>query len=172
MKQQSIFQFLFYMVFFFFLQLFLLRNVVLFDLAFCFVYVGAILLIPIELPQVLALIFAFIAGFFIDVFYDTIGIHMAACVLIAYIRPYVVNFLTPRGGYDANSEVSIAYMGFQWFVSYALVMVFVHHFVLFAIESWGFGLIFRMLGKTILSTLFTVFVIVLFQYLFSPSKKQ
>ena len=171
MKQQSILFSIFNLLFFFCLQILIFRNIALFNFAFCFVYVGFILLIPIEFPTLLTIILAFAFGFSIDIFYDTIGIHMASCVFIAYIRPYVINFLTPRGGYDANTDISVSYMGFQWFLTYAAILVFIHHFILFFIESWGFGLVFRMLAKTILSTGFTLFVVILFQYLFSPAKK-
>jgi hypothetical protein len=114
---------------------------------------------------------AFFFGLSIDLFYDTMGIHAASTVLIAYMRSYIINFLTPRGGYDASTEISIPALGFQWFVVYAIVMIFIHHLFLFLIESWGLGVFFRMIGKTIMSTLFTLFVFILFQYLFYPSKK-
>jgi hypothetical protein len=172
MKQQGIFFTVFNILLYFCLQILIFRNVALFDMAFCFVYVGFILLIPLEFPQLLTLLLAFSFGLGMDIFYDTLGIHAGACVLIAYIRPYIIHFLTPRGGYDANSEVSITYMGFQWFVSYAFIMVLVHHFVLFIIESWGIGTVWYMLSKTVLSAIFSVVIIVLFQYLLYPAKRQ
>ncbi len=161
-----------YMIFFFGIQVLIFRNIALLDLAFCFFYVGFILLIPTDYPVLLTIFLSFLIGFLVDFFYDTMGIHMASCVLIGYLRPYIIQFLTPRGGYDANSELSIPYMGFQWFLTYAAVLILIHHFVLFLIESWGFGIVFRLIGKTLLSTLFTLFVVILFQYLLTPAKKQ
>ena len=172
MKQTHPIVTLFYFILFFAIQVLLFRNVSIFNLAFCFFYVGFILLIPQDYPVLVTLLISFALGFVVDFFYDTMGIHMASCVLIGYLRPFIIQFLTPRGGYDANSDLSIPYMGLQWFVTYAAVLIFIHHFVLFLIESWGFGIMFRLFAKTFLSTLFTLFVVILFQYLLTPAKKQ
>ena len=171
MRSRNIVLLVVYFLIFLGSQILIFRNVVLFNFAFCFIYIGFILLIPLEVPILLLLSLAFFFGLSIDLFYDTMGIHAAATVLIAYMRSYIINFLTPRGGYDTSTEISIPALGFQWFVVYEIVMIFIHHLFLFLIESWGLGVFFRMIGKTIMSTLLTLFVFILFQYLFYPSKR-
>ncbi|MFZ4059415.1 MAG: rod shape-determining protein MreD, partial [Ferruginibacter sp.] len=44
-----------------------------------YVYVLFILLLPFETPQWLLLISAFLLGFGVDLFSDTMGMHTAAC---------------------------------------------------------------------------------------------
>ncbi|MBX9851665.1 MAG: Rod shape-determining protein MreD [Cytophagaceae bacterium] len=127
-------------------------------------------MLPFETPALLLLFIAFLLGMTIDIFYDTLGIHAAASVLIAYIRPYIINILTPKGGYDKGTTVSIPSLGFQWMTMYAGVMIFIHHLTLFILELWGVKLFFELIGKSLASGIFTLMVFTLFQYLFLGNK--
>jgi rod shape-determining protein MreD len=40
---------------------------------------------------------AFILGFTLDSFRHNPGFHAAACVLLAYLRPFLINMLIPAG---------------------------------------------------------------------------
>ena len=79
--------------------------------------------------------------------------------------------LTPGGGYDAMTEISISYMGFVWFVKYAALVIFIHHFVFFTLEAWDISLFLTILIRTVLSTLFTLVVLILLQYLLKRTDK-
>jgi hypothetical protein len=100
-----------------------------------------------------------------------LGIHTAACVLVAFLRPHIINILTPRGGYDAGTQISFSSLGFQWLVTYASLLILIHHLALFFLESWGFHIFFFTLLKAISSALFTLVVFLLFQYLFYSPKR-
>lgn len=148
-----------------------MKNLVLFDKAFCFIYIGFLLLLPFETNKVLLLIWGFVIGFFIDIFYDSLGIHMAASVLMVYLRSYWINLITPRGGYEVGMEPTLKLMKFEWFATYSLPLIFVHHFALFYIETGGFSLFFFTFVKVVSSVVFTFVTIVLLQYLFYPSRR-
>jgi hypothetical protein len=164
-------KYIFYFLLFIGLQIVFFLNLALFNIAFCFVYIGFIITLPIETPRVFLLFIGFFTGIVIDVFYNTLGIHTAASLLVAYMRPYTINMLTPRGGYDTGSEVSIHHLGMQWFVSFTGILVFSHHLTLFLLEAFSFDMLGRTLLKTFTSTAFTLFIIVLLQYLlYSPRK--
>lgn len=171
MKSEQILKYLFYFLFFAGLQIVFFLNVSLFNVSFCFVYIAFILLLPIEVSRVTQIFLALAMGLLIDIFYDTLGIHAAASVFIGYVRAYVINLLTPRGGYDTNMEISIPALGFQWFVTYAAVLVFAHHFLLFFLEVFSLANFGRILLKTVASSIFTVFVITLLQYLLNSPRK-
>lgn len=162
---------LFYFILYIFLQIMFMKNLVLFDKAFCFIYIGFLLLLPFETNKVLLLIWGFVIGFFIDIFYDSLGIHMAASVLMVYLRSYWINLITPRGGYEVGMEPTLKLMKFEWFATYSLPLIFVHHFALFYIETGGFSLFFFTFVKVISSVVFTFVTIVLLQYLFYPSRR-
>ena len=162
---KQILSFLFYVL----IQVILVRNLVLFDIAFCFVYIGFLLLLPLETSIIILLMLGFFTGIVIDIFYDSLGMHTAACVLLAYLRTYLVNLLTPGGGYESGAKPSVTFMGLRWFSSYALTLIFVHHFILFFAEIGGFNLFFFTLSKVVLSTAFSFLLVVVIQYLSSTT---
>lgn len=155
-----------------FLYIFLFKNFVLFDMAFCFIYLAFLLSIPIDTNRILAMFVGLFAGFVIDVFSDSLGIHAAACVLLMHIRYYMLGWSTPQGGYDSGAMPSVSSMGLQWYVTYSLPLIFVHQLSLFFIEAGGVSMFFFTISKVLLSTLFTLFVIVLFQYLLGRASKR
>ncbi len=152
-------------------QALLFKNLVLFDRAFCFAYIGFLLLLPIESSVIILLVLGFVMGLGADVFYDSLGIHAASCVFIMFVRNYWLNLLTPQGGYDPGVIPSIALDGWQWFSSYALPLIFLHHLVLFFAEAAGFGLFSFTFVKVLASTLFTFMVLLPIQYFFYNKRR-
>src|SRR3954463_6991862 len=102
MSKVSILQVISFFVYLFY-QVLILKNVVLFHTSFCFLYLAYLLLLPVESNPLFLMAIGFIMGFFVDVFYDSLGLHALACVLITYIRNYWLNMITPQGGYDSNA---------------------------------------------------------------------
>lgn len=170
MRSNNIVAQILYFFFFLAIQILIFKNLALFNFALCFIYVGYLLLLPFDMPSILLITLAFLMGLVVDIFYDTLGIHAASCVLVAYIRPYIINVLTPRGGYDKGMEVSVSALGFQWVLIYALILILIHHLTLFILGLWGLKLFFHLLAKTLASTAFTLFVFTLFQYLFQSPR--
>lgn len=145
-------------------QVMLFRQLILFDTAFCFVYVAFILLLPIETNSLALMLIAFFLGFFVDVFYDSLGLHALSLVLVAYFRNYWLATITPQGGYDAGEGPTLAVNGVQWFMVYTIPLVFLHHAVLFFTEAGGFGIFWFTLSKVMTSLTFTMSIILLLQY--------
>lgn len=153
-----------YFVLYLLAQVMLFRQLVLFNTAFCFVYVAFILLLPIETNPMVLMLTGFLLGFGIDVFYDSLGLHALSLVFVAYLRNYWLATITPQGGYDAGQGPTLAVNGLQWFMVYAIPLVFVHHAVLFFAEAGGFGIFWFTMSKVMTSLMFTMTVILLFQY--------
>ncbi len=153
------------------LQILLMDSLVLFSTGFCFIYIAFLLFLPININRVLLLFLGFMAGFSIDIFYDTMGIHAAASVLLAFLRPHVLNLLTPRDGYDTNDSVNIHVMGWRWFLTYALLLILMHHAAVFFLETISFETAWFTLAKVFASVLFTGIVMVILQLLFFSVKR-
>jgi hypothetical protein len=166
----NIFHFISFFVFLLY-QVLILQNVVLFHTAFCFLYILYLLLLPVETNTLLLMAIGFAMGFVVDLFYESLGLHAFACVLLMYTRNYWLNSVTPQGGYDNNAVPSLALGGFQWFLVYAAPLIFLHHAVLFFVEAGGFGMFWFTLWKVITSTFFTTLVILIAQFLF-PSRRR
>lgn len=148
-------------------QVLLFKRLVLFNTSFCFLYVAFILLLPVETNNLALMLLAFLLGFTIDIFYDSLGIHALALVTVAYLRNYWLSSITPQGGYDAGSSPALA-NGVQWFLVYTVPMVFVHLALLFFIEAGGFGMFWFTMLKIMASLMFTVSVMLMLQFLSVP----
>jgi hypothetical protein len=149
----------------------ILQNVVVYHTAFCYLYVLYLILLPVEANPMILMAAGFLMGFAVDLFYESIGLHAFASVTIMYVRNYWLNSLTPQGGYDSNSVPSVAMNGVQWFLIYAVPLIFLHHALLFFMEVGGFGMFWYTLWKVLTSTIFTTVVILIAQFLF-PGRRR
>lgn len=170
MSRAGIWQFISFFIYLI-VQVVLMKNLVLFNTAFCFIYVAFILFLPIDTNTIWVMVLGFVLGFMVDIFYDSLGIHAAALVLIGFLRNFWLSRITPQGGYDAGEGPTLAANGMQWFIVYALPLIFVHHFALFFVEAGGFGLPMYTLSKVFFSTIFTFVIILLLQYLLPGQRR-
>jgi rod shape-determining protein MreD len=145
------------------LQVLLFNNIQFSGYVNPYVYIMFILLLPIEIPSWLLLLLSFITGFIIDIFTGSPGMHSSATVLAGFVRPYVLRLVSPRDGYEPNSSPSMLTYGFAWFLSYALLIVFVHHIALFYLEVFRFTDFFRTMLRVLLSSLFSIAFILLIE---------
>lgn len=146
------------------LQVLLFNNIQFSGYINPYVYVMFILLLPIEIPAWLMLILSFFTGLIIDFFSGSPGMHTSATVFAGFVRPYVLRIVSPRDGYELSSEPSMMIYGFRWFLWYTLLIVLIHHFILFYLEVFRFADFFRTLLRVILSTLFSVTSILLIEF--------
>jgi hypothetical protein len=170
MSRSTIIQVISFFLYLFF-QVLILKNAVLFHMAFCFLYIAYVLLLPVETNPLWLMLVGFVMGFFIDMFYDSLGLHALACVFIAYVRNFWLTRLTPQGGYDNGAIPGIASDGLQWFLVYAVPLILIHHAVLFFTEVGGFQYFGFTLLKVLCSTVYTTIVILIVQYLFPGGKR-
>ena len=154
-----------------FFQVIILKNAVLFNTAFCFLYIAYLLLLPVETNPLLLMVIGFIMGVFIDMFYDSLGLHALSCVLIMYLRNFWLARLTPQGGYDNGAIPNVSQAGLQWFLVYAVPLIFVHQSALFFTETGGFQYFGFTIGKVLCSTVYTTLVILIVQYLFPRGRR-
>jgi hypothetical protein len=136
------------------------------------IYPIMMLMLPFELNLLLTMLVAVILGLSVDAFSNTFGLHASATLLIGYLRPTILRYTRPNEGYDSTALPSIHDMGVSWFLLYSSVIIFIHHFWFFSFEILRFDLILLILGKTILSSILSLILVILFQYIFfKPSKK-
>jgi rod shape-determining protein MreD len=129
-----------------------------------YIYVLFILLLPFETPRWALLISAFLLGLTVDLFAETIGMHTAATVFMAFMRPYVLNFISPRDGYESGTFPRVAYYGVGWFTKYSFFLVLAHHLFLFYVEIFRIGGFFSTFLRVLLSVIFTSLFIIISQF--------
>lgn len=158
---QNSFRFIFLVL----LQVLILNNIRLGGLINPYLYVLVILSLPIDSPRWLVLLVGATLGLSVDIFTHTIGMHMSATIFLAFIRPILLRYIAPREGYDFSATASIRDMGLGWYLSYASILILLHHTFLFFIESLTTnGFLFTM-GKVLASSAFTLILVLVFQYL-------
>lgn len=143
------------------LQVFVLRNLVFFDVAFCFVYISVILFLPSNTPTATTMLIAFVTGIVVDMFYNTAGLHASASVLIAYMRGFILKVLFPSRGLENEIVISVDGMGVERFIRYIVIMTFIHHTFLFFVEAGTINFFLNTSLKIIASVLFSSVVIFL-----------
>ncbi len=153
-------------------QVLLIKNIELGRFINPFIYVLFIVILPFETPKVVLLFAAFMMGITIDMFYDTPGMHAAACVLMAYVRPGILKIFSPRDGYEIGTQPTIQYLGVPWFLSYSAILIVLHHLILFYLEKFQFSQFFSTFFRAITSSIFTILLVVVSQYLFTRKKQQ
>jgi hypothetical protein len=148
-------------VLYLFLQVFVVRNLVFFEVGFCFLYISVILFLPNTVPVSGVLIIAFLVGLVIDIFSNTAGLHASACVLIAFLRSYILKILFPTRGLETELVISLEGLGTERFIRYIVIMTFTHHLYLFFIEAGTIQFFLNTSLKVVSSVLFTSLVVFL-----------
>lgn len=146
------------------LQILLVNNIQISGMINPYIYVLFILLLPFETPGWLLLTAGFILGLTIDLFMNTPGMHAVSTVLMAFLRPSVLAAISPRDGYDPGTKPGLFYYGFKWFLKYTVILVFIHHLMLFYLEVFRFSEFFSTFIKVIFSALTSIILIIISQY--------
>ncbi|MGJ8592194.1 MAG: rod shape-determining protein MreD [Aquaticitalea sp.] len=157
-----------------FLLLVLLQGLVLNHINFLgyinpYPYILFIALFPINNNRTLFIFLAFLLGLCVDFFTDTGGIHAAACVTIAYIRPPILKFAF--GTIYDNQTIKFNQIEIGTRMVYFSIIVTIHHLILFSLEVFNTSDILLILKKTLFSSIFTIIVCTLLSILFSPKRK-
>ena len=137
-----------------------------------FLYIGFLILLPIETAGWLLLVLGFVLGITIDMFTNTPGMHAASSVLIAFIRPSLHRVMIPRDTFQPGTQPDVATFGIPWFLKYVIVMTLIHHAALFLLEAMSFQHVWVILVKAVGSSFVTILLLMLVQLFTLGNKKQ
>lgn len=136
------------------------------------IYYLFILWLPFNISRTALLLVSFLTGLFLDFFTKTPGMHAAACVLIGYLRPFLINLLVPQQGVEFNyKEPSVSSLGLLPYVIYVSVLTLLHHGALFTIQAFQFGNIVYLLLKTLGSALISLLLVLVIEVIFIRKQK-
>ena len=134
-----------------------------------YIYPLLIILLPFDIGSIQKLFLAFALGICIDFFENSGGIHAAATLTIAYLRPL---FLRNAFGlsydyqtlkfYDAPLKSRFVYVS---------LIILVHHTILFALEIFSFEHILYLFEKVIYSSVFSILLIMIILNLIRKKSK-
>lgn len=155
-----------------FMQVLIIQNINLTGYVILLPYILVIIILPFETNKLIVLFTAFLLGVCVDYFYDSSGLHAAACTVMGFSRHYVLKYIAPRDGYDIGVKPTIEDMGLEWFLRYAGTLVLLHHFFLFYLEIFRFSEFFQTFLRVLLSSVGTLGLIILIQFLFFNNNKR
>jgi hypothetical protein len=137
-----------------------------------YLYFLFILWLPFRMSRVSIMFVAFLFGLTLDYFLYTPGLHAAPCVLIAYVRPFLINVLITQEGADQNyASPSITSMGWAPYATYVVILTLLHHGYLVFLEWMQFGTFLYFLGKVTATTGVSLLLILVTELLFFRKEK-
>ncbi len=166
---KNIFRFILFIL----VQVYVLDRIHINYLVTPYIYFLFILWLPFNMSRSSQMIIAFILGVTLDSFRHNPGFHAAACVLIAYIRPFIISILIPQEGSDTNYEEPSAKSmgGFVPYMVYVGTLTLIHNGWLFLLEAWQFANIWYFLIKTLLSAAISLLLILATELFFNRKQK-
>lgn len=136
-----------------------------------FFYIILIIELPVRTNGAIVLLLAALMGFLVDIFYNTLGFHMSAAVLTAFIRRYVINLTAPREGFEPNARPQIKSIGLYKYAVYSGLLFLIYHLWFFIIEVFSFDNFFLRILQAIVSGLTALGLAILFHYMFNRTKR-
>ncbi|MBN8834094.1 MAG: rod shape-determining protein MreD [Niastella sp. SCN 39-18] len=154
-------------------QVYVLDKIHLHQMVTPYLYFLFIIWLPFKMQRTPLMLVAFLLGFSIDSFRHNPGFHAAACVLIAYLKPFLIKMLVTQdiseNNYNEPSAKSMGGTGPYLFL--VLVLTFLHNAWLFFLEAWQFGDIWYFIVKTMLSTAISLLLIMIVELIFNRNQK-
>jgi hypothetical protein len=138
-----------------------------------YIYYVFLLWLPFYAARGWVLALGFITGMVLDLFTKTPGLHASACLVVAYLRPFLINLLVPKETKELTlGSPSIKSMGFSSYAFYVVVLTLFHHGWLTFLEWMSFGDLVYFAGKVFFSTLVSLLLILIAEMLFRPVRKE
>jgi hypothetical protein len=160
---KNIFRFILFIL----VQTFVLDKVMLHHYLKPSLYFLFILWLPFSVPRFWLMIIAFLFGLSMDYFVGPQGLHAGACVLLAFIRPFLLNLLLPQDtterSYTEPSPTSLSWMPY---CIYILVLTLIHHTYITFFEWMQFGTAGFFLAKVGIATVVSMVLIFVTELLF------
>jgi hypothetical protein len=158
-------------IFLVFFQVMILNHINLGGFINPYFYVYFILLLPFITPNWLLLISAFFLGFSVDIFSNTMGVNAAASVAMAFARPFVIKAISSGTEYETGERPSLKNQDIKWFTYYCVILILVHHVVLFYLEIFRFREFFTTMLRVVLSSALTFLMVMISEYMFYSRQK-
>lgn len=134
-----------------------------------YVYVLFLIYFPFDKEERISYLFAaFLLGISVDFFSDSGGVHAAASLTVAFLRPVMMRASFGQS-FDFNT-LKLNKTTFGQRFNFLLILILTHHLILFLLEIFSFAHIQAILTKTLFSGVFTLILCLIFITLFSRKR--
>ena len=150
-------------------QILIFNRIDLFGFINPFPYVLFIILYPVNGNKSGLLVASFFLGLLMDMFWNSGGVHAAACLILAYYRPSIFKFSFGLS-YEYQTVKLNDVLTPERF-SFILIAVVIHHFILFVLEIFKVSFLWDIIVRTVLSSVFTTLTCIIIIYIIKPTKR-
>ena len=141
------------------LQVLLLDQLQLWGACHPYVYILCLLMMPITLPHSVSMVIGAAVGLVMDVFCNSLGVHTAACILLMFIRPYLIGVIVNDKD-RLNEQISLRAIGMEALIKYVVILVLIHHLTVFMLAAWSWQHFGFVLLETVVSSMITISIII------------
>jgi len=141
------------------LQVLLFDQLQLWGACHPYIYILCLLMLPITLPHSVDMLIGAVVGLVMDIFCNSLGIHTASCILLMFVRPYLLGVIVNDKD-RLNEQIHLRTLGMEAFIKYVVILVFIHHLMVFSLAAWSWHHIGFVLLETVVSGVITCFIII------------
>lgn len=134
------------------------------------IYPLFVCLLPLKMNTIQGMLLAFTMGLLIDFFYSSVGVHAAALVLTAYLKPFVVYQMQIQQTTLGRRGIRIIGIEMPIFIRMMVVLTLVHNFTYFLLLAFSFSNFFHTLLLTFFSTIASLLLMLMYLLVFQPNQ--
>ena len=86
-------------------------------------YIYFLLCLPVSFPRWIELFVGFGVGLTMDCFSNTLGLHAFCCVLLSYLRPFLIQLFVSEEDRKAGMTPSISLFGWNTYLKFSSILV-------------------------------------------------
>ncbi|MDP4278060.1 MAG: rod shape-determining protein MreD [Bacteroidota bacterium] len=140
------------------IQVLLLDNMHFLGVFIPLIYIYGLLRLPSEQSTASVIFIGFLVGLAMDMLTNTPGLHASATTLMAFLRYPVLRLFVLKEDMSSR-DVSVGWLGKSAYWKYCLVLVLIHHTMVFLLEALSFFNIGELLLKIAVCSLLTIIFI-------------
>ena len=103
------------------LQVLLFDQLQLLGVCHPYIYILCLMMMPITLPHISDMLIGATAGLIMDIFCNSLGVHTSACILLMYVRPYILSALINETD-RLNEQLSLHSLGMEAMTKYVVAV--------------------------------------------------
>ncbi len=141
------------------LQVLLINNLQFLGVCHPYIYVISLLVMPMTLPRWADMLIGAAVGLVLDTFCNSLGVHTAACIMLMYLRPNLVDaYITDRE--RLTGEIDMRSIGVPNFIKYVITLVLIHHTMVFFLTAWSLQHFWFTLLELVVSAVVSILLII------------
>ena len=140
------------------LQVLLFDHLQIAGWGFPMVYVLFLMNMPVQIPRWAEMLIGVGIGLLMDVWYSSLGVHMAACVMITFLRPIFLKNMV-QDIERIKDNICSRTIGAREYTKCVAFLTLIHHFTVYLLEAWSLQNWWIILLQTAISSSMTLIII-------------